>query len=253
LRNEQTVARVVLINGPSELVGYEMLVFPDGTHVGEIPQGLSGPAIQLAQEALERKGVIRTSLSLPQGLVPGRTVDDPSQDSVEVFIEALVPASKLIMVGGVHIAIALANIAKTLGFQTIVVDPRKAFGNETRFAHVDKIIQAWPHEAFSQIKLTASTAVVMLTHDPKIDDPALIIALSSPVFYIGALGSRKTHAQRLSRLSQAGVSEKLIDRIHAPVGLDLGGRNPEEIALSIMAQIVAVQHQRLTDAGVLGK
>jgi xanthine dehydrogenase accessory factor len=250
---DETVARVVLIQGPSKLLGRELIVFTDGSHKGDIYQGLNQEAIQKAGEVIALGGALRTNLSLPLGMDKQEPSSLQSLEPVEVFIEVLMPAPKLVMVGGVHIAIALANLAKTLGFKTIVVDPRKAFGNEARFAHVDEIFQVWPSTAFSDIELTASTAVVMLTHDPKIDDPALMIALPSPVFYIGALGSRKTHAGRRARLIQAGVSEKVLDRIHAPVGLDLGGRNPEEIALSIMAQIVAAQHQRLTDQGGLRK
>jgi xanthine dehydrogenase accessory factor len=148
----------------------------------------------------------------------------------------------LVMVGGVHIAIALASLARTLGYLTVVIDPRRAFGSQERFPHADRLIQAWPQEAFGQVTLTSGTAVVMLTHDPKIDDPALRIVLDSPVFYIGALGSRNTHEKRRLRLLEQGISTEKLARLHAPIGLDLGGRTPEEIALSIMAEIVAVRH-----------
>ena len=148
------------------------------------------------------------------------------------------------MVGGVHIAIALARIAKTLDYRTCLIDPRRAFGNQERFPHVDQLIQAWPQEALQQIKLTRSTCVTLLTHDPKIDDPAIKFVLESPVFYIGALGSKKTHENRAKRLLADGISEELLARIHAPIGLDLGAVTPEEIALSVMAQIVAVRHGR---------
>ena len=112
------------------------------------------------------------------------------------------------MVGGVHIAIALASLARTLGFHTVVIDPRRAFGNQERFSHADRLIQAWPQEAFDALTLTRSTAVAMLTHDPKIDDPALMIVLDSPVFYVGALGSRNTHAKRLSAVLRSRASRQ---------------------------------------------
>jgi xanthine dehydrogenase accessory factor len=145
------------------------------------------------------------------------------------------------MVGGVHIAIALTSIAKMLGFETIVIDPRRAFGSEARFPHVDRLIQAWPDTAFEGLPLTQSTAVALLTHDPKIDDPALKIVLNSPAFYIGALGSSKTQAKRRERLREMGFEEEAIGRILGPIGLDSNAATPEEIAVSIMAEIIAAK------------
>ncbi|MCP4423406.1 MAG: XdhC/CoxI family protein [Chloroflexi bacterium] len=162
-------------------------------------------------------------------------------DSIEVFADAIRPAPTLVMVGGVHIAVALTSLAKTVGYRTVVVDPRRAFGDNERFPHADKLIAAWPDKAFEQIELNSGTAVALLTHDPKIDDPALKIVLNSPVFYIGALGSRHTHAQRRQRLQKMGFDDETINRIHGPIGLNIGARSPEEIALSIMAEIVNVR------------
>ncbi len=167
----------------------------------------------------------------------------PLPDGSEVFIDLILPALTLIIVGGSHIAIPLTEIAKTLDYQTILIDPRKAFGNQTRFPQVDRIFQAWPKEAFAEITLTSSAAVVTLTHDPKIDDPALIIALSSPAFYVGALGSRQTQEKRRQRLLRQGLSVEQADKLHGPIGLDLGGRAPEEIALATMAQIVKARYR----------
>jgi xanthine dehydrogenase accessory factor len=160
---------------------------------------------------------------------------------VEVLIEVELPSPTLVIVGGVHIAISLTSLAKTLGFRTIVVDPRKAFGSELRFPHADRLLHAWPDDALAEIGLNASTAVALLTHDPKLDDPALRVALPSPAFYVGALGSKKTQEKRRQRLIAAGLSEEQIARLRAPIGLDLGGRSPEEIALAVMAQVVAVR------------
>jgi xanthine dehydrogenase accessory factor len=144
----------------------------------------------------------------------------------------------------VHITIALMALAKTLGYRTVVVDPRSAFGNETRFPQVDQLIQAWPQEAFQQIPINRSTAVAMLTHDPKLDDPALKIALPSPAFYVGALGSRITQAKRRQRLLDDGLTQEQLDRLHGPIGLDIGAGTPEEIAISIMAEIVAARNSQ---------
>ena len=160
----------------------------------------------------------------------------------EVFIEISHPAPTLVVIGGVHIAIALTAMAKTAGYKTVVIDPRRSFGSEERFPQVDKLIQAWPTEAFDQLQITSSTAVASLTHDPKIDDPALQIVLASPAFYIGALGSKKTHLERRRRLSAAGVPDDRLARIHGPIGLKIGAQTPEEIAIAIMAEIVAASH-----------
>ena len=164
--------------------------------------------------------------------------------NAEVFCEVYLPASTLVMIGGVHIAIALAALAKNLGYRTIVVDPRRAFGSQARFPQVDQLIQAWPDEALEQIKLDASCAVAMLTHDPKLDDPALKVALPSPAFYVGALGSRKTQAARRERLLAGGLDSALLERLRGPIGLDIGAQTPEEIALSILAEVVAARHMK---------
>jgi xanthine dehydrogenase accessory factor len=125
------------------------------------------------------------------------------------------------------------------------VDPRSAFGNEERFPNVDRLIQLWPAEAFQKIPLTRSTAVAMLTHDPKRDDPALEIALPSPAFYVGVLGSKTTQAKRRQRLLDSGLTEEQLNRLHGPIGLEIGAGTPEEIAMSIMAEIVAARNNAI--------
>ncbi len=162
-------------------------------------------------------------------------------DDIDAFVDVYLPAPQLIVVGGVHIALALTELAQVLGFRTVVIDPRRAFGSTERFGHVDQLVRAWPAMAFAELSLTGNTAVVLLTHDPKIDDAALKIVLESPVFYIGALGSRQTHAHRVARLAGYGFDAEQIQRIHAPVGLDIGAREPAEIALAILTEIVAVR------------
>jgi xanthine dehydrogenase accessory factor len=162
-----------------------------------------------------------------------------STDQGEIFVEVWHPPLRLIVVGAVHIAQALLPIARLAGYRPIVIDPRAAFGSAERFPEVD-LVNAWPDEALPLLAPDRRTAIVTLTHDPKIDDPALQAALGSEAFYIGALGSRRTHAKRCERLAQAGFGADAIARIHGPVGLAIGAITPAEIALSILAQITAV-------------
>lgn len=220
--SEQSAILVTVVRGPDELLGRELLLTEEGSKEGSINSELDKVITALAKETLASGNTRRVMLN----------------ESVEVFLEALEPPPTLVVVGGVHITIALAALAKTLGYRTIVIDPRKAFGNERRFPNVDRLIQSWPGEALKQIPLTRSTAVAMLTHDPKLDDPALKIALPSPAFYVGALGSRTTQSRRRARLLEDGLTEAQLDRLHGPIGLDIEAQTPEEIALSIMAEIV---------------
>lgn len=152
------------------------------------------------------------------------------------FIAIHNPPLRMIVVGAVHIAQALLPMARMAGYDPILVDPRPAFGSEARFEN-QRIVEDWPDEALDAIGLDTRTAVVTLTHDPKLDDPAITRALGSDVFYLGCLGSKRTHAKRVARLQEAGFSNDQIAKIHAPVGLDIGARGPGEIAISIMAQI----------------
>jgi xanthine dehydrogenase accessory factor len=162
----------------------------------------------------------------------------------ELFVDVLPPRPQLLVVGAVHTAIPLVTFANALGFHTVVIDPRGAFATAERFAHADRLLARWPQEAFAELDLNESTYVALLSHDLKLDLPALRLTLASPARYIGALGSRKTAAKRAAALADEGFSEEQIARIHAPIGLDLGGRTPEEIAVSVIAEIVAVRHGR---------
>jgi len=161
-------------------------------------------------------------------------------DDGELFINVFNPSVRLIIVGAVHVAQQLVLMARAVGHEVVIIDPRTAFATGERFGDVD-LVRDWPGEALPKIGLDDRTAVVVLTHDPRIDDPALILALASNAFYVGALGSRKTHAKRVERLVKAGVAPKAIERIHAPIGLDIGAEGAAEIALSIIAEITAVQ------------
>jgi xanthine dehydrogenase accessory factor len=153
-----------------------------------------------------------------------------------VFLTVHVPSARLVVTGAVHISQALAPIAQLLGYDVTVVDPRTAFASPERFPDV-KVIAEWPDVALPPLGVDRYTAFVALTHDPKIDDPALAHALSRDCFYIGALGSKKTHARRLERLKAGGIPEPALARIHAPIGLPIGAVSPPEIAVAIMAEI----------------
>ncbi len=157
------------------------------------------------------------------------------------FVAPENPPLRLIIVGAVHIAQALVPMAVPLGFAVTVVDPRRAFATEERFGDRVTISGDWPDDAMRALMPDARTAVVTLTHDPKLDDPALEVALRSQAFYVGSLGSRKTHAKRVARLADAGLTEAEIGRIQAPVGLDIGAVTAPEIAVSILAQIVSAR------------
>ena len=154
----------------------------------------------------------------------------------DVFLHAYNPPLRMIIVGAVHIAQPLSQMATTNGFDVTVVDPRGGFLSPERFPGVD-VEPEWPDDALSKLKVDHRTAVVTLTHDPKIDDPALHVALRSPAFYIGCLGSNRTHAKRVERLGADGLSSPEIGRIHGPIGLDIGAKSPSEIAISILAEV----------------
>jgi xanthine dehydrogenase accessory factor len=224
VEQEQAGATITVIEGPADLLGRKMAFSRDGRQVGGLGESLEEMAAPIGQTLSHAQ---RLSLT----------------ETVTVFVDVVRPSPTLILVGGVHIAIALTTMAQTLGYRTIVVDPRRAFGSEARFPHVDRLIQAWPDEAFAGLELTPDTAVALLTHDPKIDDPALKIVLSSPVFYVGALGSKSTHTGRRRRLREAGLAKEQIERIHGPIGLDIGAQTPAEIALAVMAEIVRARRR----------
>ncbi|MBY0320979.1 MAG: XdhC family protein [Reyranella sp.] len=204
-----------------------------------------------AAEALVYRDKAEGPLAADAAIVAAarRAMDVGRSETVDVggakiFLNVYVPPARLIIVGAVHIAQSLAPMATMLDFDVTVVDPRGAWATANRFPGV-KVIQDWADEAFQAMGLDASTAVVTLTHDPKLDDPALEAALKSDVFYIGALGSKRTHAKRKERLSEVGITDDQFSRIHGPVGLNIGAKSPAEIAVSILGQIVEVRARRL--------
>jgi len=204
-----------------------------------------------AAEALVYRDGAKGELASDAAIVAAaqRAMDIGKSETIDVgdakiFLNVYVPPPRLIIVGAVHIAQSLAPMAAMLEFDVTVVDPRGAWATTQRFPGV-KVIQDWADEAFQAMGLDGATAVVTLTHDPKLDDPALESALKSDAFYIGALGSRRTHAKRKERLAEVGITEEMFARIHGPVGLNIGAKSPAEIAVSILGQIIEVRARRL--------
>jgi xanthine dehydrogenase accessory factor len=194
------------------------------------------------QRLLDDEGLALLALTEPALAVAGREAlaSDRAQVVVlgdrEVLVTPHNPPLRLIIVGAVHIGESLCTMAREAGYAVTVVDPRTAFLRPERFPGVN-LIGDWPQQAFAQLAPDARTAVVLLTHDPKVDDPALLAVMPTPAFYIGALGSTRTHAKRLARLAEAGVGDADAARIHGPAGLDIGARTPAEIAISVLAEM----------------
>jgi len=218
-RNEPCVL-LTLVGG--EAMGAQAVVTGDG-----VPADFPHPGAA----ATAQKALVGATAS-PQ------VVDDA------LLVEPFFAAPRLIVFGGVHAAIPLTQMAQVLGFRVTVVDPRNRFANRERFPDADRVLVAWPAEALGELGVDGRSAIVILTHDPKIDEPALLGALESEAVYIGAIGSRKTHAARRERLVEVGVPAEQLARIHGPVGLDIGGGTPEEMALGILAEIIAVRNGR---------
>ncbi len=224
VKRGQPIALATTLTGKA--AGRVRTVTPDEVAAGPDDEEV----VRLAQEML----AARAQVGAVHEVAPG----------IEVFIEPFLPPPVLVLIGGVHVAIPLSRFAKELGFRVIVADPRATFANRERFPDADQVLVAWPDEALAQLKVDRSTYLVLLTHDPKIDEPALAAALQTDAAYIGAIGSRKTHARRFRRMQKWGITPEQMQRIYAPIGLDLGGRTPEETALSILAEVVAVKNGR---------
>jgi xanthine dehydrogenase accessory factor len=234
--DRRVLSHAMVIDGPDNFLGATAVFDSSGLVAGEWGEDLLAQTASIITEA-HKAGI------------PERVEFKIAGDPGEVFLDVLLPAATLIMIGGVHISIALSHLAKSLGYRTVVIDPRKSFATLERFPEVDLMIQHWPEEGLEEVGIDANTAVAVLTHDPKIDDPALLTALRSPAFYVGALGSRTTHAKRVERLRKEGLKSAALDRLKAPIGLDLGGRTPEEIAVSILAEITATRHGKSLKQG----
>jgi xanthine dehydrogenase accessory factor len=213
-----------------EGVGSALVLRDDGAVSGGLPPSLDRTAVlEAARRALARG--TSTTLELAGSAPASR-----------IFLEVFPRRPTLVIFGGVHIAAELVPLAKSLGYRTVVADGREAFLSRERFPTADELVLAWPEEAFAKVGLDAATYVCVLSHDPKFDEPALEIALRSPAAYVGAIGSRKTQATRRERLKAAGFTEDELARLRGPIGLDLGGRQPAETALAILAEMTAVRY-----------
>jgi xanthine dehydrogenase accessory factor len=235
LESEQAVLVVTVVEGAG--VGNQLILGPrDRQALGT-----------LGSEALDREA-LRHAEGLLGSFSSLRREIEIGSETYDVFFDVQPPAAKLIVIGAVHVAIHLVHFAKRLGFETVVIDPRTAFATAERFAEADRLAAQWPQEVLPAIPLNEASCFAVLSHDLKIDLPALEVALRSPAGYIGALGSKKTHRRRVEALRESGYSDQEIDRIRSPIGLDLGGRRAEEIALAILAEIVATRHGRSRDS-----
>jgi len=228
LESNRLFARVTVIRGNK--CGEKISVFPNGSQLGNFT------SVEIRNEVNQK---------LPehfQKQLPGRFEIRSNEEESEFFIDIFPPSLRLIIVGAVHIAIPLVTFGKLLGFHTVVVDPRKSFSNHERFPHVDELVQEWPDEYFARVELNEGCYLAVVSHDEKLDVPALSFACRSKVRYIGALGSKKTFEKNKNGMRELGVAEELIAKIHSPIGLSIGAHGAEEIALSIITEIIAVKN-----------
>jgi xanthine dehydrogenase accessory factor len=236
LAREEGRGALATVIGPegAETLGRKLLVTPDGPAAG----GLGDERVdtEAAATAAELLWTERSEAREIGGL--------------QVFIDVVAPAPRLLILGAVDYAAALCKLARASGWRPFVCDPRTAFATKVRFPEAEQVIAAWPDEAFAQLGIDRATYITILTHDPKLDDAALRVALRSEAAYVGAMGSRRAQAKRRARLLDAGMTEAELDRMAAPIGLDLGAVTPEETALSILAEVVAVRNDR--EGGRLG-
>lgn len=231
LDQNQPVAVATVVRG--DPLGAKLLVLPDRT-VGTF----GDPDLDAAVVAGARADLASERSVTRSYTVAGRA------EPVELFIEVFPAPPTLLIFGAVHVAQALCRFAKHLGFTVIVSDAREKLATDDRFPEADRIIHGWPDDALAELEVAPNTYVAILTHDPKFDEPALLGSLNTAAAYIGAVGSRKTNEDRRERLVAAGLPANRLARIHGPIGLDIGAETPEEMAISILAEIIAVRYGR---------
>lgn len=224
------VALATIVQGPS--LGGRMLVLPDRNEGELIDDAFSARIADEARALLRDEESETRTYSLAEG------------KEVRVFIETFPPAPLLLIFGAVHVAQAMTRFAKDLGYRVIVSDARRTLATRERFPLADQILIGWPDETLAKLDVPENTAIAILTHDPKFDEPAILGSFATPARYIGAVGSRKTNADRRERLRKQGVADEDLARLHAPIGLNIGGNTPEEMALSILAEITAIRYGR---------
>jgi xanthine dehydrogenase accessory factor len=231
VEDERPVVSATVISSSNAPIGARLIVFDDGSIQG----GLDDSALE-AQ--VRRDALTALQRGAPRRVSYPRDGSDPT----EIFFDVYPAPPTLLIFGGVHIGVPLARFAKEMGFRVRVIDARGRFANEERFPDVDEIALEYADQYLERTRVDSSSYVVVLSHDPKLDDPALLQVLRTPARYIGAIGSRTTNEKRRARLKEQGLPDELIDRIHAPIGLDIGAETPEEIALAIMAEMIAAKN-----------
>ncbi|HEY3096805.1 MAG TPA: XdhC/CoxI family protein [Acidimicrobiia bacterium] len=236
LRAEEPVALATIIEGPN--LGAKLLVTPEGDPLGGL-----GDADLDRVVARDARGELEAGLTSTRHYGPH---GEARERAVAVFIESFAPPPRMIIFGAVDFTAALARAAKLLGYRVTVCDARAVFATPQRFPMADEVVNDWPHRYLAKVgeELGPRDAVCVLTHDHKFDVPAITAALETAVGYIGAMGSRRTHRDRVRRLAEAGADESAVTRVMAPIGLDLGARTPEETAISICAEIIALRTGR---------
>jgi xanthine dehydrogenase accessory factor len=230
-QEQQQAAVYATALAPPSILGRKLTLVTGQEPVGSISPGLDSYIVQEAELLMQAGGTRVVA-------IPG------DQGEARVFLEAFLPPPGLVIIGATHTAISMARIASEVGFQVTVIDARSVLATEDRFPNVHRLIRAWPDEAMAGLPLGSQSSVVVLTHDPKFDIPALACALRASAGYIGALGSRVTHQQRKAQLLEQGFSEADLERIRAPIGLDIGARTPAELAVAILAEVLAVRYGR---------
>ena len=228
LEENQFAAVATVIAGPG--LGSKLMLWPDGRKLGSLGSAETDAQIcDWMQKQIAIQETTWTSLNI-------------ANQQMDVFVDVFAPASRMVVVGAVHIAIPLVTLAKAMGYHTIVIDPREAFATRERFPHVDELICEWPSIALEKLHPDEGTYIAVISHDEKLDNPALAVALASPARYVGVLGTRKKIPQRFAALRELGVTDEQLSRLRAPIGIHLGAILPDEIALSILAEMVTAKH-----------
>lgn len=232
---ERLGALATVISGP-DTGARAVFDYEEGPVAGGLPEDV----------AEDVAGDVRSLMESEQSLTLG-------YGEREIFIETVAPAPRLVIFGAVHVAQPLVKMAKELGFHVTVSDARPAFTTAERFPEADDLLVGWPEEVLEKMELDRRTYVVLLSHDARFEDPVLPVVLQSPARYVGAMGSRRTHRRRLAKLREAGFAEDELERIHGPVGLDIGAEQPAEVAVSILAEVIQVRYGSGTGEPLKGK
>jgi len=228
LEENQLAAVATIISGTG--LGNKLMLWADGRTLGNLGKAaLNTQVCDWMKQQIAAQEATWNSFQM-------------GEEPVEIFVDVFVPAARMVVIGAVHIAIPLVTLAKAMGFHTIVIDPRAAFATRERFPHVDELILEWPSSALEKLRPDEGTYIAALSHDEKLDNPALVVALNSPARYVGVLGTSKKIAQRFAKLRELGVSDEQLGHLRAPIGMRLGAIQPEEIALSILAEMIAARH-----------